>query len=205
MAKREKGKLFWDVDTQFDFLNPEGRLYVPGSETIIPNLRLLTSWAADHAVLVVSSACAHLPGDPELSIYGPHCMVGTPGQQKISATLLPNRFTVPNRPISLPKLSSFRQFIIEKQAFDVFTNPNTDAILRELGAGLRIVLYGVATDICVASAANSLLNRGHHVELVKEAIAALDMTKAKDVLKDFTARGGKLASIDDVVTSVPAA
>jgi hypothetical protein len=43
------------------------------------------------------------------------------------------------------------------------------------------------------------------VELVKEAIAALDMTKAKDVLKDFTARGGKLASIDDVVTSVPAA
>jgi nicotinamidase-related amidase len=28
--------LFWDVDTQFDFMQPQGKLYVPGAETIIP-------------------------------------------------------------------------------------------------------------------------------------------------------------------------
>jgi hypothetical protein len=27
--------LFWDVDTQFDFMHPAGKLYVPGTETII--------------------------------------------------------------------------------------------------------------------------------------------------------------------------
>ena len=27
--------LFWDVDTQYDFMRPEGRLYVPGAEGII--------------------------------------------------------------------------------------------------------------------------------------------------------------------------
>ena len=27
--------IFWDVDTQFDFMKPEGSLYVPGAETII--------------------------------------------------------------------------------------------------------------------------------------------------------------------------
>ena len=205
MPDENKRTLFWDVDTQFDFLIPAGRLYIAGAEKIIPNLRLLTSWAGDHSITVISSACAHLPEDSELKTYGPHCMVGTPGQQKVAETLLPNRFTVPNRPISLPKLRSFQQIIIEKQAFDVFTNPNTDAILRELGAGLRIVLYGVATDICVACAANSLLDRGHHVELVKEATAALDMPKAEAVLKNFADRGGKLVSINDVVTPVRAA
>jgi nicotinamidase-related amidase len=30
--------LFWDVDTQFDFMYPAGKLYVPGAETIISNL-----------------------------------------------------------------------------------------------------------------------------------------------------------------------
>lgn len=205
MPTRNKATLFWDVDTQIDFLSPDGRLYIAGAERIIPNLRLLTSWAADHAITVVSSVCAHLPGDPELDTYGPHCMVGTPGQQKVSGTLLPNRFTVPNRPASLPTLASFQQIIIEKQAFDVFTNPNADAILQTLGDRLRVVLYGVATDICVACAANALLDRGHRVDLVKEATAALETPKAEEVLKNFADRGGKLVSINDVVTPVRAA
>jgi nicotinamidase/pyrazinamidase len=32
----EKLNLFWDVDTQYDFMLPEGRLYVPEAETLIP-------------------------------------------------------------------------------------------------------------------------------------------------------------------------
>lgn len=32
--------LFWDVDTQFDFMHPAGKLYVPGAETIIENLHV---------------------------------------------------------------------------------------------------------------------------------------------------------------------
>jgi nicotinamidase-related amidase len=35
--------LFWDVDTQFDFIHPAGNLYVPGAETIISNLHVHTS------------------------------------------------------------------------------------------------------------------------------------------------------------------
>src|SRR6266568_5816790 len=110
--------LLWDVDTQVDFLSPTGRFYVPGSERIIPNLRLLTAWAAMRDYPIVSSACAHQPGDPELEIYGQHCMVGSPGQQKIPETLLTSRFVVPNHSIALPDLKQFQQIIIEKQAYD---------------------------------------------------------------------------------------
>jgi nicotinamidase-related amidase len=35
--------LFWDVDTQFDFMHPADKLYVPGAETIISNLHVHTS------------------------------------------------------------------------------------------------------------------------------------------------------------------
>jgi nicotinamidase-related amidase len=30
--------IFWDVDTQYDFMRADGKLYVPDAEHIIPNL-----------------------------------------------------------------------------------------------------------------------------------------------------------------------
>jgi len=41
--------LFWDVDTQLDFMMPGGSLYIAGAEKIIPNLRELTAWAGSRA------------------------------------------------------------------------------------------------------------------------------------------------------------
>ncbi len=197
--------LLWDVDTQKDFLCPGGRLYVRGAEAIIPNLHVLTLWAGAHQVPIISSACAHRPGDPELETYGEHCMAGTPGQQKVPESLLPGRFTIPNRPVELPHVKSFQQVIIEKQDFDVFTNPNTDGVLRQFGPRLLILVYGVTTDICVAHAANALLDRGHRVALVTDAVAALDEKQAELFLESFTRRGGLLANTRDVLRPARAA
>ena len=180
---RNGGIVFWDVDTQVDFLTPKGRLYVASAQSIIPNLHLLTAWAADHGIPVISSACVHRPGDPELKIYGPHCMTGTPGQKKLLETLLPSRFTIPNRLIALPELDFFQQIIIDKQEFDVFTNPNTEAILDRFGNSLRIVLYGVATEVCVASAANSLLDRATMSNLSERQPLRLTRRKRRLSLK----------------------
>jgi len=197
--------LFWDVDTQVDFMIPGGSLYVAGAEKIIPNLRRLTAWAGTNHVLIVSSACAHLPGDPEFATFGPHCLAGTPSQQKMPETLLPCRYVVPDRPVALPDLGPFQQVILEKRAFDAFSNPNADEILRQLGERLRVVMYGAATEICVASAAHGLLERGHQVELVRDGIAALDEQKAAGFLDKFVERGGRLVETEDILkeTSLP--
>ena len=32
------GPIFWDVDTQYDFMRADGKPYVPESESIVPNL-----------------------------------------------------------------------------------------------------------------------------------------------------------------------
>jgi len=42
------GVLFWDVDTQVDFMRADGKLYVPEAESLVPNLKRLTDHAHAH-------------------------------------------------------------------------------------------------------------------------------------------------------------
>src|ERR1700722_3500717 len=37
--------VFWEVDVQADFMLPGGKLYVPGAEKLLPNIRRLTDAA----------------------------------------------------------------------------------------------------------------------------------------------------------------
>jgi nicotinamidase/pyrazinamidase len=187
--------LFWDVDTQADFIYPDGKLYVPGAEMIVLNLKQLTAWAAEHGIMIVASACAHQPGDPEFNQYPPHCLAGTPGQRKIPETLLSNPLIVPNRPVELPEhLSRYQQIILEKQQVDVFSNPNTELLLQRIGRDRQVVLYGVVTEICVAYAACGLLQRGYRVSVVTDAIRHLDESKSQVFLEELTRSGATLVA-----------
>src|SRR5438105_4952698 len=195
--------LFWDVDTQIDFLSPQGKLYVPGAEKIIPNLRRLTKYAADHKIPIVSSTDAHVQNDPEFSQYPPHCLVGTEGQEKVEETLVAEHFVVPDRLIDLPcKIKSYPQIVVEKQAFDVFTNPNIDALLKALGKR-EIVLYGVVTEICVDRAARGLIQRGYRVNLVQDAIQHLNSELGSATIDYVRQHQGQILSTGDVLEDLP--
>jgi nicotinamidase/pyrazinamidase len=192
-------QIFWDVDTQVDFLSPGGKLYVPGSEAIVPTLRRLTQWAAEHSVLVVASADAHHENDPEFQQWPPHCMVGTTGQQKIPETSLPRQFVLPNHEAAIPvDLSKWQQVVLEKQQLDVFSNPNTAPLVEQLGRP-DVVLYGVVTELCVAQAAGNLLQRGCRITLVEDATVALNPAKARTFVDELTRQGAQLARASDIV------
>lgn len=193
--------IFWDVDTQFDFMLPQGKLYVPGADSIIPVLGRLTDWAAQNDVLIVASVDAHHPGDEEFHQYPPHCLAGTPGQRKLAETSLDPQFTIPNRPgVELPQAGDYRQIVLEKQKFDVFTNPNADVLLAQLGKR-AVILYGVVTEICVSAAARGLLDRGYNVTVVEDAIRHLDPQEGLDFLQEVRRRGGRLANSDSLLNS----
>ena len=85
----ERPLVFVDIDTQRDFLEESGALFVPGSRSIVPNLERLSRFADARGIPVVATACRHSPGDPELSQFPPHCMAGTDGQRRIAATERP--------------------------------------------------------------------------------------------------------------------
>jgi nicotinamidase/pyrazinamidase len=192
--------IFWDVDTQVDFIEPEGKLYVPGAETIVPNLQVLTASAAKHGILVIADVCAHHPNDEEFRIYPPHCLVGSRGQHKISETQLSRQYIVPNRKVQLSRdLLGYQQVIIEKQTTNVFSNPNAEELLEVLGPKQEIILYGVVTEICVDLAARGLLQRGHRVHVVQDAVRHWDEVKSRDTLSYVENHGGSLTTTQEVL------
>jgi nicotinamidase/pyrazinamidase len=194
--------LFWDVDTQVDFMHPDGKLYVPGAENVIPNIQRLNTSARQNGVLIISSTDAHQPTDPEFADYPPHCLAGTPGQEKVEGTVLPRHFVIPNRRVDIPQdLMSYDQVIVQKQATDVFTNPNMEALLQRLEQR-EIVLYGVVTEICVEKAAHGLIRRGYRVNVVEDAIRHLDAAKGRATIDYVLQHGGKTLTTSEAIHTV---
>ena len=189
MSGKGESLVFFDVDTQVDFMRPQGNLYVPGAEEIVPNLQRLMTWARQNGVPVISSADAHSPDDPEFKIWPPHCVVGTPGQGRIPETLFPEPVVIPCRPAAFrPPSRWVGQFIVEKPTYFVQDNPNFDAILQALGSR-RAVVFGVATEYCVRADALALLRHGFKVDVVMDAIKAITEDGGRQALQEMKDAG----------------
>jgi nicotinamidase/pyrazinamidase len=197
--------IFWDVDTQMDFMLPGGKLYVPGAEKLIPNLKQLTDAARNGLVFIVGDACAHTADDPEFRRFPPHCVRGTPGAEIIPETRADKVLVIPNRAgVAIPAdLSEFQQVILEKQTLDVFDNPNTEKVIERVAgftsADAEIFVFGVVTEYCVRFAAKGLLERGRRVALVSDAIETLKAEDGRKTLEELTALGARLVTTEQAL------
>ena len=204
--------IFWDVDTQYDFMHADGKLYVPEAERIIPNLKRLSDYAHGHAICVVASADDHVASHPEISetpdwrsTFPPHCMRGTAGQKKIPETALRDPLVIEpakvDRPVLADRLRAHKgDILFHKHRFDVFTNENVPAVLDVLNPD-DIVLYGVATDVCDKAAVEGLLERRPHTRLfvVTDAVRGIDKDVSDQLLKDWGDEGVRLVKTKEVV------
>ena len=205
------GKLiFWDVDTQYDFMMPDGKLYVPGAEKLSDNLSRLTGYARSHGVQICGSVDYHLVSDAEISdhpdyhiTFPPHCLQGTPGQEKVPATKPLNPLWIDNSKYADGRLKEMLavhsgEVIFRKQRFDVFTNPNIGEFLGILGP-TDVVVYGVALDVCDAHAIEGFLRLGsYNLYLVEDAVKAIYEEKGKELLQEWSRRGVTLMKTSDV-------
>jgi len=189
--------VFFDVDTQLDFVFPAGALAVPGAELIFPALTKLTRFAVTFGIQIISTVDAHSEDDPEFRIWKPHCVAGTFGQTKTVGTLLPQPIVIPNQVMgrdSLLTTVSAPQIIFEKQSIDCFSNPSLSTLLQLLAAD-RYVVYGVATEHCVQHAVFGLLATGAPVALVEDAICGIDTNEIQKTLTKFREGGGTLTTV----------
>ena len=113
--------IFWEVDVQADFMLPGGKLYVPGAEKLLPNIRKLTDAARRGEVFLVSHGCFHTANDPEFKQFPPHCLKGTAGAEFVPEALAENVVRVENDVTArLPEdLFKYQQIILEKQTLDI--------------------------------------------------------------------------------------
>jgi nicotinamidase/pyrazinamidase len=196
--------IFWEVDTQADFMLPGGKLYVPGAEKIIPNLKRLVDAARQGRVFLVSDACQHARDDPEFATFPPHCVRGTPGAQIVPEALAGNYLTVPNeRGFQLPdNLFDFQQIVIEKQTLDVFDNPLADEVVNRLPKNGHYFVFGVVTEYCVRLAAKGLLVRGRKVSLVEDAIETLQPEDGRRTCDELRSLGAWFVSTDEALAGL---
>jgi nicotinamidase/pyrazinamidase len=189
--------IVFDIDTQRDFMEPGGGLYVPGAEHIVPALRRVLETARDCRVPVLASMDAHVRDDAEFSSFPPHCVVGTRGQEKIPETALGPWRVVPNvpQPIALREGETLR---LEKQTLSLLDAVNFDAALAALRPELAL-LVGVATEYCVRAAALGLRARGLDVAVVTDAVRAVDPGAGERALGEVRAAGARTIDAAEAV------
>jgi nicotinamidase/pyrazinamidase len=199
--------ILWDVDTQVDFMLPDGKLYVPGAEETVPAMARLVEAARAAGIVHVASSDDHELTDDEISddpdfqtTYPPHCLRGTHGARKVPETDQHDPV-----PIGLERLPerylAGREFLILKKHFDVFTNPNTDRLLEVLDPD-EIVVFGVATDVCDDAAIRGFLERGRRVRFVEDAARGLDKGRVAACTAAWRERGVEFTTAEQIVQSL---
>ena len=196
--------IFWEVDVQADFMLPGGKLYVPGAEKLLPNIRRLTHAARQEQVFLVSHGCFHTPNDPEFKIFPPHCVKGTAGADLVPEALSDRVARVPNDAAAkLPEdLSKCQQILLEKQTLNVFESRHADALVRRLGSHAEFVVFGVVTEFCVSFAVKGLLERGRRVAVVQDAIETLKLEDGQKTIADFERLGARLTTTDQALRAL---
>jgi nicotinamidase/pyrazinamidase len=199
--------IFWEVDAQEDFMKPGGKLYVPGAEKLLPNIRRLTDAARRGSVFLVSHGCVHTNNDPEFTQFPPHCIRETPGAKLVPEALAEKFVVVPNDSTAkLPAdLAQFQQIVLEKQTLDIFESRHAEALLDQLPRDAEFIVFGVVTEYCVRLAAKGLLERGRRVAVVSDAIATLDPEEARRTTAELSALGATTITTDEALRRLEAA
>src|SRR5471032_3213708 len=206
------GRILWDVDTQVDFMEPSGKLYVPGAKEVAPAMEQLVDAVRAARITHVASADDHELTDPEISeapdfrnTYPPHCLRGTRGAEKILETKqrdpLPLAL-VPFPPGLIPgMIDGHRELLLLKKNFNVFTNPNTEPLIAALDPD-EIIVFGVATDVCNDAAILGFLDRGRRVRFVEDAARGLDDARTAACTAVWRDRGVEFSTAREVIGSL---
>ena len=205
---KNKKIIFFAVDCQKDFINPDGALYVEGAEKIKPNLKKLTEFAKENNIFVVNTADYHFPDDKELSdkpdfvnTFPPHCMFDKSGHHFIEETKVKDDSSIldyrENQETDLDLYGN--NIVITKNKFDVFQgNPHTNRFLDFINPDIAVV-YGVATNVCVNYAVLGLRKRGVEVIVIKDAIKELPNLPVKDIYEEWDLKGVGFLTVNEII------
>lgn len=180
------------VDTQADFMLPDGALPVPGADHIVgPIANWLATRLADNTAAVVFTLDTHFadtyPDTEEALMFPIHCVKDTPGWRNLIDPLTID-----------PAIPCYA---LEKGVFDmraeqdiVLADPRGMApaaerdahfkALREAGVRTAIVV-GVAADFCVRWAVDGLVARGFTVHVPADLTRGITRSIEQVVADDF--------------------
>ena len=195
---KRRSHLLIDVDTQKDFLLPNGSACVRNQAEVLAKIRKIMAWARREKIPVISTVEVY-PNNNGCSAMG-YCLDGTEGQKKVSCTLLNDRVSFPaDNKNALPSdiLLAYGQVILHKRCIDPFDEPRIERLLSEVKAD-EFILIGAGTEDAVRATAMGLLHRGKKVRIIVDALGSHNTKEAKLALRKMKAKGAKLVRTKDV-------
>ena len=206
--------VFWDVDTQCDFMQPDGKLYVPGAETIIPKVSEVRRFALEGGYSMVADIDWHSRDNEEISetpdlkeTFPPHCMAGEPGSERVGFLGDVQIETIEMDEVdadAIQPLIRKEQFhiVIRKNSLDVFDNPNTDKLVK-LIEPKRVIVFGVALDFCVYYVVRGLCKFPDiRICVLKDVVKGLEARPEREIFDEFKKMGVEVTEMNSIVTKV---
>jgi nicotinamidase/pyrazinamidase len=164
------------VDVQNDFADPSGSLSVAGAEAVIPVVNAALWDAADGGAFIVATQDWHPESTPHFAkdggVWPVHCVADSWGAELHPALSLPSH--APRVRKGANGEDGYSGFTMRDPVSGDERATELDGLLRERGVE-RIVVCGLATDYCVRATALDAVRLGYRVELLAEAVAAVEL------------------------------
>jgi nicotinamidase/pyrazinamidase len=164
------------VDLQNDFADPAGGLAVAGGDAIVPRVNEEVAAALDAGALVVVTQDWHPETTPHFAkdggIWPVHCVAGTWGAELHAGFAMPP--DAPRVRKGANGEDGYSGFTMRDPVTGSEVSTELEALLREREVE-RLVVCGLATDYCVKATALDAARLGFEVELIGDAVAAVDL------------------------------
>jgi len=193
MVRAKRRQVLVDINTQRDFFLADGTVCIRNHRRVLAHIRRLMAWARARDIPIIST-CEVYPDNNGHNGETQYCIDGSPGQHKISYTLVGNRISFPaDGSTDLPRdmLRRYQQVILHKRCVDPFDEPRIDRLLSEVCAA-EFILIGACAEGAVKAAALGLLQRNKKVSIVIDAVGYHDNREAKMAFRKMEAKGARL-------------
>ena len=193
MIRAKRRQILVDINTQRDFLLAGGGACIRNHRRVLAHIRRMMAWARAKDVPTIST-CEVYADDNNHNGEPKYCIDGTPGQRKISYTILGRRICFPadgNTDLPRDMLRRYQQVVLHKRCVDPFEEPRIDRLLSEVCAA-EFVLIGACAEGAIKATALGLLQRDKKVCVVVDAVGYHDNREAKMAFRKMEAKGARL-------------
>lgn len=168
------------VDVQNDFALPTGRLYVRGGEQVVPVVNAQVTAALNAGGHVYYTQDWHPESTPHFDTQGGiwpvHCVAGSPGAELHDDLLVSG----PVIRKGIDGQDGYSAFSVRDPVSGVPSATQLDGLLREAGIS-RLVVTGLAGDVCVKETALDGRGLGYEVVVPLEATRFVGLAEGDDV------------------------
>lgn len=181
------------VDMQNDFADPDGSLFVAGGDTLVGPINDEIATAAAAGGVVVLTQDWHPPSTPHFvtdgGVWPVHCVAGTWGAELVDGLDPDHRASAVIRKGTNGE-DGYSAFMMRRPGGSTDIPTGLAGLLRDRGVE-RVVVAGLASDVCVAATARSAAEAGFGTVMrweLSRPVEAGDATRAA-VLADLGEAG----------------